>query len=363
VTEDPEFAKILASVDAVLDADPEGKKISATIRAETLKRALSKYGGKTYASTGASDDIPWQDEEAYPDQRVEPTELSIPEPTEAYWYQDPEQGRIVRHFILMRRALGAAFHGGLLIVGGSGYGKTMGLPHLIDGMNADLGLGLRTLKMDCGVLTDPQRWFGRREIDKAGSRYEKSDFILAVENGDIILLDEINRIHPTITDSIHSLLDGSQTLSLSDLNLTITVNPLTCFVATMNLGSAYGGTHRLDHAFRTRFGTTIEVGPPPREEEIKIISLNTGCDADAAAVLVDVADKTRSMFGTGDLRTEISTRELVAAGRWVAAGMTEKEALSITALPLFDGDANGATFGQESDRAKVAGILAGKAVR
>lgn len=239
-------------------------------------------------------------------------------------------------------------------------GKTLGMSHLIAQMNAELGLDLRLFRMNCAVQTDPQKWFGRREINKAGSRYEKSDFILAVERGDVIQLDEANRIHPHIANSIHSLLDGTQELALPDLNLTIEVNPATVFVATMNIGSQYGGTHRLDQAFRSRFSTTIEVGPPPRDEEIKVVSLNTGCDSDAAATLVDIAIKSRDLFETGDLRTEISTRDLVAAGRWVAAGKTIKQALELTVIPAFDGDANGGSVGAESDRTKIRSLVAGK---
>lgn len=360
---DKAFEDIMASVDATLDADPAGKKIAATIRRETLKRALTKYGGMSFPADDGGDDLPWPDEPVeLVDQRVD-QKLRIPEATEPYWYLDPEQARIVEHFVLMRRALGGAMHGGLLIVGGAGYGKTLMVPHIIERMNRERNLNLSVFKMDCAVVTDPQKWFGRREISKAGSRYETSDFIRATESGMVVQLDELNRIHPHVSDSVHALLDGTGTVSLSDLNLTVTVHPETVFIATMNVGAAYGGTYRLDHAFRSRFGTTIEVGPPPKDDEIAVVARNTGCDLDAAAVLVGIAESTRSLFATGDLRHEISTRDLVAAGRWVAAGMSERDALGITAIPQFDGDASGASVGQESERARVLSIIDGKLAR
>jgi len=62
------------------------------------------------------------------------------------------------------------------------------------------------------------------------------------------------------------------------------------------------------------------------------------------------------MYATGDLRSPISTRVLNNAAFLVASGMTEREALSVTALPTFDGDANG-TLGEKSERAQVMAII------
>ena len=43
----------------------------------------------------------------------------------------------------------------------------------------------------------------------------------------------------------------------------------------------------------------------------------------------------------------------------VASGMTEKEALNLTAKPMFDPDANGIA-GAESDRARFSALVKGK---
>jgi len=221
-------------------------------------------------------------------------------------------------------------------------------------------LGLPLLVMNCPTLTDPQKWFGRREASGGDTRYEKSDFVAAVENGAVILLDEFMRLHPTIHNPVMSLLDGTESVLLSDLNLTITRNPRTVFIGTTNIGAQFGGTHRMDWAMRERWSYTIERQFPPRDEEIKVlVAHNPGCDADAASVLVDIAVKTRQMWETGDLRTPISTRTLDNAAFLVASGMTEREALGFTALPEYDGGAEGA-IGQETDRAKVLAVLDGR---
>jgi MoxR-like ATPase len=172
----------------------------------------------------------------------------------------------------------------------------------------------------------------------------------------VVLLDDLSRIHSTISNGIYGFLDGRQSVHLSDLNVTIDVHPETFFIATMNQGSQYGGTFRLDWAWRRRFPFTIEKQAPPRDEEVRILTSATGVDPDGASVLVDVAAKARQMYEAGDLRAPISTGSLVAAAWLVASGMSESDALQYAVIPLFDGDSNG-VVGAESDRQKVAGIL------
>jgi len=358
---DESFDKIMESVNAAMDADPAQKGIPIETRRETIARGLVKHGGRKFVT---DDDIPWQDEEAYPDQVVS-HELVIPEaPTDFYWYEDPADARFMEHYILSRVALGARLPGGLLITGPAGSGKTRSVINAVEKLNAshpDLGLPL--LVMNCPTLTDPQKWFGRREIDKDGSRYEESDFVGAVRNGAVILLDEFMRLHPTLHNPIMSLLDGTESVLLSDLNLTITRHPRTVFIGTTNQGVQFGGTSRMDWAMRERWSYTIERDFPPRDEEIKILMAhNPGCDADAASVLVDVADKTRQMWQTGDLRVPISTRTLDNAAFLVASGMTEREAFHRTAEMEYDAGAEG-VVGQESERARVRAIIDGRTGR
>lgn len=359
---DPEFEKIMESVDSALAADPgEASKISAEVRRETLARALSKYGGKSYE--GAPDDH-YDDEESDPDKVPEERVLVVPSAAsgERYWFERPDDAAFMEHYILSRVGLGARLPGGLLITGPAGSGKTMGVIKAVERINeAHPDLALPLLVMNCPTITDEQKWFGRREVDETGTHYVKSDFVNGVENGAVILLDEFMRLHPRIHNGVMSLLDGSESVLLSDLNVTITRNPRTVFIGTTNQGAQFGGTHRMDWAMRERWSFTIERDfPEDPDDEVRILtSHNPGCDADAARVLVDIARKSRDLWQTGDLRTPISTRTLDNAAFLVASGMTEREALGYTAIPEYDAGAEG-VVGQESERARVKGIIEGR---
>lgn len=350
---DAEFDEMWSRVWSTVTSSGNPEKLKEDDARELFAERLATEGGRTFV--GVPKGAP-----AQPEPEPEPTELQpliVPKMPEApYWYENPADARLFDHHILARRRLGLARHGGLMISGGAGYGKTMGVLHGVRRINQEHELNLRLTVMNCATVTDPQKWFGRREADKTGTHYFKSDFVEAVERGDVILLDDLARIHGTIANSLFGFLDGLQSVHLSDLGVEINVHPETVFIATMNQGSQYGAQHRLDWAWRERFPYTIEKNAPPRPEEIRILTSTTGCDADAAAVLVDGAGKSRGMFERGELRNPISTRSLVSAAWLVAAGATEIEALRYTVFPLYDPDSNG-VVGAESDRTKVEAIF------
>jgi hypothetical protein len=281
--------------------------------------------------------------------------LRIPTPRAGgmYWYEAPEQSDLFDHFIAARKALGAIFHGGLLLTGPAGSGKTLSIKRRLT------ALGQPFLVMNAATVTDPQKWFGRREIDKDGTRYEESAFVKAVRAGWVVVLDEFNRAHPAISNPIYSLLDGQQELVLSDLDMTIPVHPATVFIATANIGSQFGGTYKMDHAMRRRFPFTIEREFPPRDEEIKVLlSVAEEVTTEAATNLVDIAGETRRKYENGDLRFPIDTATLVGAAWLCASGYTERQALEVTALPLYEANADG-QIGEKSERAVAMGIIEG----
>ncbi len=291
---------------------------------------------------------------------VEEHGLVMPKPSgKPYWWDDPGIAEDIDQHILMRRELGDAFEGALLIEGPAGSGKSQGVFEAVRRFNARHGTTIQITKMDCATVTDAQKWFGRREVDHAGTRHERSDFVTGVERGDVILLDDVRRLHPHLHNPIMSLLDGSNAVRLSDLNLVVTRNPQTVFIGTANTGAQFGGQHRMDPAMRERFPYTLVRPWPPLEDEIRILVSRTGVDRDGARNLVTIARKSRQQYEDGELRLPISTRTLVSAAWLVASGKTEKEAMEMTAIPLYDPTSAGLSGGL-SEQAQVRQIVDGK---
>lgn len=350
---DPEFDQWEASSWEALEKSGNAEGLSREEARIILAKRLTEFAGRDLShlfteapkkkTKGRKNDDPI----AGP-----PLALRVPTPGPSpYWYEAPGQSELIDHFISARRALGYAMTGGLLITGPSGSGKSMGV------MRRAKALGLPFLKMDTATITDPQKWFGRREIDAKGSRYEESTFVTAAKSGSVILLDEFNRAHPSISNPIFAALDGSQSIHLSDLGVDIAVHPETVFIATANIGSQFGGTYKIDHAMRRRFPYSYETDFPPEADEVKVLtSMWPQCDPDAATLLVSIAADSRVKYANGDIRVPIDTATLTHAAMLVASGMDERTALEYTVLPMYDKSADG-QLGAKSERAIVKGMI------
>ena len=65
------------------------------------------------------------------------------------------------------------------------------------------------LIMDCANLKEPRDWFGYKTIEGGEVVWHESQFdkVLAAGNH-VVLLDEANRVHPTIMNTLIPILDG-----------------------------------------------------------------------------------------------------------------------------------------------------------
>jgi MoxR-like ATPase len=241
----------------------------------------------------------------------------------------------------------------LLVTGPSGTGKTEMLMRLAG------KLGLPYYILNCATATTEEKWLGKREIDENGTRFELSEFMkwvgaIGYEPG-LIILDEVNRVHPTRMNTLFSLLDKQRRVFIPDYGNYIELAKGNLIAATANIGAEYGGTTRMDKAFKERFGFTLKQGFPPRDEEIEILISNTGVERAIAATMVDVATKTRTSAKRGELGHPITTRALIDWALAAACGMPAKMAARHTVLELYEADG-----GADSDQSKVALEIEGK---
>lgn len=244
--------------------------------------------------------------------------------------------------------------GAVVAKGPAGCGKTSGF----------IELGRRTstpvLVWNCGIVTSPEKWLGHKEIDENGTRYEKSLFVKRLEGIEeppgLIVLDEINRVPPSMNNLLMSILDGRQEIHLPEIGETIHVHPEVFFAATMNEGNGFGGTYKLDAALQERLSYTIPRDFPPETEEIKLLVNRTGIDKDKAKRMVWIANHTRQLWRSDDIERPISTRLLLKWSLLVALGMPIAKAAEFSVLGQYRGDG-----GEAGDLRKVRNAVQGKA--
>lgn len=274
-----------------------------------------------------------------------------------YFFIDPKNQAKSTTWMKLRREMNVVMN--MLVVGPSGCGKTELLQRL--GREFDIPV----YKVDCASITTPDRWVGHKElvVTERGqeTQYIKSMLLqwLAAENGfapGIVLFDEINRLRADLLNTLIPVLDGSQKIWVPDLGIYSEVHPDTMIAATANLGVGYSGTHAMDIALQDRFGVVMEATFPPADEEVRVLMRRTGVDEAKAKVLVNIATQARLKADSGELSKYVSTRGLIDAGFWTAAGMKIVDAADATFVKKFSADGRA-----DSERAKVELIVSGMA--
>lgn len=212
------------------------------------------------------------------------------------------------------------------------------------------------LIMDCANLREPRDWFGYKTVENSKILWHESVFDKVVSAGNhVILLDEVNRVHPAVMNALIPLLDDRGFTYLEEKGSCISVGEGTVFFSTMNEGSIYTGTTSCDLAVHERLGQRIvEVTYLPTDLEIGVLVARTGIASDSAKALVDIANQIRSNTGIrSKLSGGFSTRQLINCAKdFVIDG---PESLTFTLANMFSSDG-----GVNSERASVLQLMQGK---
>lgn len=271
---------------------------------------------------------------------------------EEAFYEPPDVTEFIDLWMDLRRRYNEV--GAVVAKGPAGCGKTTGFIH------AAQKRGIPVLIWNCGIVTSPEKWLGHKDIDENGTKYTKSLFIKRLEGIDeppgLIVLDEINRVPPSMNNLLMSILDGRQEIHLPEIGETIHVHPEVFFAATMNEGNGFGGTYKLDAALAERLSYIIPRDFPPEDEEVKLAVARTGLDAEKAKRLVWVANHTREMWRRDEIERPISTRLLLKWSLLVSAGMPIGKAAEFSILGQYRADG-----GEAGDLRKVRNAVQGKA--
>lgn len=175
---------------------------------------------------------------------------------------------------------------------------------------------------------------GRWLLDADGTRWQDGPLAQAARFGAICYLDELIEARSDAVVVVHPLADTRRVLPLERRGELLHAHPQFLLVASYN--PHYAGLHKtLKPSTRQRF-TALEFNYPDAEAEAAIIAHEGGVDADFAARLVALGQRTRRLRDDG-LDEGASTRLLVHAALLVRAGLPPRIACQqAIAAPLSD---------------------------
>lgn len=239
----------------------------------------------------------------------------------------------------------------LMFLGPSGCGKTVGAEYL-----ASLA-GLPFTKVDAAAMTDPEAWFGTREVvardGVSVTTYRPSTFVGAIGKPGVLLIDEINRVRDEHRNILLPLLDGTHQVTNPLTGESVKKDPGLFIIMSGNRGLQFTGTYAVDPALMTR-SVTVEFDYLAADDEQRVAIGVTGVKEDVAALFVRFANETRSRSKADPDMAPVSTREVIAGCLLVSNGLPIDLAAQIAVI-------NGASDegGAASIRARLTAIWAG----
>ncbi len=216
----------------------------------------------------------------------------------------------------------------LLLKGPTGCGKTRFVSH----MAATLGRPLYTVA--CHDDLSAADLIGRYLLKGGETEWIDGPLTRAVREGAICYLDEVVEARKDVTVVLHPLTDDRRILPIDRTGETLEADSTFMLVASYNPG--YQNILKtLKPSTRQRF-LAIEFGFPPAQQEVDIISNETGLSPQRIEPLVRLAGKLRALKGQ-DLEEGVSTRLLVYCAALIRDGMPIERAIQTSLIePLSD---------------------------
>lgn len=196
-----------------------------------------------------------------------------------------------------------------LLVGETGTGKTS----IIEELAKENGKNF--VRIPITGETTPDDIVGKTALKSGATKFEYAQIPIGLENGDYMVIDEINMALPEVLALLQPLFDGSRELIVTQNNgESIKGKNGARVFCTMNPVDEYAGTKELNKAFASRFGMTIEMKYPEPDVEIQIVAQKCEIDEEKARKIVDFGQMARKAKALDEIFYTCSTRDLIQWG-------------------------------------------------
>lgn len=176
--------------------------------------------------------------------------------------------------------------------------------------------------IDCPTLREPLDLFGTRNVEKMETVFTESQFVKAIETPRaVVVMDELNRVHPVVMNTALPLWDARGELYLDLAKRTIKVAKGVTFFASCNEGREFTGIEEVDRAVKDRFSVIAPFTYLSVPEETELLVKRYSIGRELARKLCEVAEVNRSKYTSGNTFTQaISTRVLEKAAEYLVVG-------------------------------------------
>lgn len=318
--------------DAIAQCDQAGLQVDRSM----IASARNQYKRMAVAASAAGEKIPVPMPTTMPVTTTAPTPTAIPVPTPAmpascgeWWEKYIPQVDSTFHFDattnaifntiekLSKKHYAEGKHSDRIrLVGPAGCGKTTAAIQYAAKNNRPCFI------IDCPTLREPLDLFGTRNVEDMKTVFTESLFVRAIETPRaVVIMDELNRVHPSVMNTALPLWDARGELNLDLAKRTIKVGKGVTFFASVNEGREFTGIEEVDRAVKDRFSVVMPFTYLGIEEESNLLVKRYGIDKTIAKNLCEVAKVNRDKYQSGNTYTlALSTRVLEKAAEYLVAG-------------------------------------------
>jgi MoxR-like ATPase len=181
-----------------------------------------------------------------------------------------------------------------------------------------------------------------------GTIFSPSRFYNAVttENA-VILLDEVSRAHPDALNILIPVLDSTQhyiRLEESEQQITKQIPKSVTIIGTMNEGSEYTATRKVDLAFLLRFPVVIETDLLTDEQELELVKIRypeiLKTNKNLCKQIIEIACHTRNQYrlDSSQITSFIPTGSVLEMIELVGDGFNLEEIAEVCIYPRYSDD-------------------------